>query len=186
MAAAFLIEEDFREAETAAAKFLGIVVADESDAFLADLREINFPCALGEHTGIRARSRLGIRPLLLRWISFGGRSGLGLGLRLANTLVFALRTAVWVAASAFLFAAALALDAITRLRISATISFGFRPIRGERAFIGFPGRFFRERNGFGYGLSRWSGSFDRSSLFHCGCFLFGNRRSFRGFPGPGI
>jgi len=66
----FLFEENFREAEAAAGKLAGIVVADERDTFLADFGEKNFPGILGDLFGVELAAVLvWLRAVFLRLIA---------------------------------------------------------------------------------------------------------------------
>lgn len=65
-AACLFFHEDFREAETAAGKLFRIVVAHESHTFLADFREVYFPCTFCEQLGIGFRMGSLIRPRRVR------------------------------------------------------------------------------------------------------------------------
>ena len=65
--ARLFLNEDLCEAETAAGKILCVVVTNQSNAFLADFREIDFPSHLGDFIRINAGPlRLLLRLLLTR------------------------------------------------------------------------------------------------------------------------
>ncbi len=70
----FLFEENFREAEAAAGKLAGIVVADERDTFLADFGEKNFPGILGDLAGVGLAA--GLVRLRAGFLRFVARIGL--------------------------------------------------------------------------------------------------------------
>jgi hypothetical protein len=51
-------EEELGQAEAAAGKFPGVVVADQGDTFFADLGEENLPCLIGYLLGTEFEARL--------------------------------------------------------------------------------------------------------------------------------